>query len=171
MTDDLVATARMIIDTNSYLTLATADPDGKPWATPVWFAPDGHSGFIWLSRPTTRHSTNISGRPEVAIVVFDSTVPIYQGNAVYVDAVAEQVPAAEADAAVAVYSARSVAQGDRTWHAVDVVEPAEFRLYRARAVTQYVLDAHDSRVAVDPGPSPGPARRAPDPTAARKETE
>jgi len=154
MTDDLVAMARTIIDTNSYLTLATADPDGKPWATPVWFAPDGHTGFIWLSRPTTRHSTNISGRPEVAIVVFDSTVPIYQGNAVYVDAVAKQVPAAEVDAAVAVYSARSVAQGDRTWQVADVVEPAEFRLYRARAVTQYVLDAHDSRVAVDLGPVP-----------------
>jgi nitroimidazol reductase NimA-like FMN-containing flavoprotein (pyridoxamine 5'-phosphate oxidase superfamily) len=155
VTDDLVATARTIIDTNSYLTLATADSDGKPWATPVWFSPDGHGGFIWLSRPTTRHSANISGRPEVAIVVFDSTVPIYQGNAVYVDAVAEQVPASEVDAAVAVYPARSVAQGDRTWQVADDVEPAEVRLYRARAVTQYVLDAHDSRVAVDPGRSRG----------------
>jgi predicted pyridoxine 5'-phosphate oxidase superfamily flavin-nucleotide-binding protein len=30
--------ARRIIDANSYATLATADADGRPWATPVWFA-------------------------------------------------------------------------------------------------------------------------------------
>ena len=38
---DLDRSARRIIDANSYMTLATADADGRPWATPVWFAPDG----------------------------------------------------------------------------------------------------------------------------------
>jgi nitroimidazol reductase NimA-like FMN-containing flavoprotein (pyridoxamine 5'-phosphate oxidase superfamily) len=148
MTDEM---ARDIIDGNSYLTLATADADGKPWATPVWFAPDGYTDFIWLSRPTTRHSTNIAARPDVGIVVFDSTVPINQGQAVYVEAVAEEVPAAEVERAVDVFSARSVAHGGGPYRVSDVVEPATFRLYRARAVTHYVLDAHDSRVPVDPG--------------------
>jgi len=55
-----VATARRIIDANRYLTLATADADGRPWATPVWFAPEGYTDFIWVSRPSTRHSTNIA---------------------------------------------------------------------------------------------------------------
>jgi Pyridoxamine 5'-phosphate oxidase len=96
MTDEM---ARTIIDANSYLTLATADADGKPWATPVWFAPDDYTDFIWLSRPTTRHSANIAARPDVAIVVFDSTVPINQGQAVYVEAVAEEVPAADVERA------------------------------------------------------------------------
>ncbi|GAA0915916.1 pyridoxamine 5'-phosphate oxidase family protein [Virgisporangium aurantiacum] len=156
MTDE---TARTIIDANSYLTLATADADGKPWATPVWFAADEYTDFIWLSRPTTRHSTNIAARPDVGIVVFDSTVPINQGQAVYVEAVAGEVPAAEVERAVAVFSARSVARGGRPYRAADVVEPAGFRLYRARAVAHYVLDAHDSRVPVAPGrKASGPAR-------------
>lgn len=147
MIEDL---ARAIIDANSYLTLATADADGSPWATPVWFAHDGYTDFLWLSRPTTRHSANIAVRPEVAIVVFDSTVPINQGRAVYVEAVAGQVPAADVERALRVFSVGSVADGGSHYEAV----PAAFRLYRARAVTHYVLDEHDSRVRVDPEQRP-----------------
>jgi nitroimidazol reductase NimA-like FMN-containing flavoprotein (pyridoxamine 5'-phosphate oxidase superfamily) len=148
--DDHATVARRIIDANSYMTLATADADGRPWATPVWFAADRYRDFIWLSRPSTRHSTNIAGRPDVGIVVFDSTVAIGQGQAVYVEAVAEEVPAAETEPAVAIFSARSETDGGRPWHVADVVEPASFRLYRARAVAHYILDAHDSRIPIDP---------------------
>jgi nitroimidazol reductase NimA-like FMN-containing flavoprotein (pyridoxamine 5'-phosphate oxidase superfamily) len=150
MTEDLAAIARKIIDANGYLTLATADADGRPWATPLWFAVDRYTDFLWLSRPSTRHSVSIAARPDAGITIFDSTVPINQGQAVYAEAVAEQVPDAELEAAVAVYSARSVAAGGRPWRVADVVAPSAFRLYRARATACYVLDDHDSRVPVDP---------------------
>jgi nitroimidazol reductase NimA-like FMN-containing flavoprotein (pyridoxamine 5'-phosphate oxidase superfamily) len=148
------ALARQIIDANSYLTLATADADGTPWATPVWFAADDYTDFLWLSRPSTRHSVNLTRRPRVGIVIFDSTVPINQGQGVYVEAVAAPVPDAELPAAVAVYSARSAATGARLWQVSDVAGPSAFRLYRARATAHYVLDEHDSRIPVDPT-SPG----------------
>ncbi|MET0522411.1 MAG: pyridoxamine 5'-phosphate oxidase family protein [Jiangellaceae bacterium] len=150
MTENLPSLARKIIDGNSYMTIATADAGGSPWATPVWFAPEAYTDFFWLSRPSTRHSTNIADRPEVGLVVFDSTVPINQGQAVYVEAAAEQVPPADLEAAVAVFSARSVAGGGRPWEVADVVEPSSFRLYRARAAAHYVLDDHDTRIPVDP---------------------
>ncbi|GIE34929.1 hypothetical protein Ait01nite_079740 [Actinoplanes italicus] len=150
MTDDFAAIARQIIDANGYLTLATADAGGRPWATPLWFAADRYTDFFWLSRPSTRHSANIATRPDVGITVFDSTVPISQGQAVYIEAVAGQVPDADLEPALAVYSARSVAAGGRAWAVADVVSPAEFRLYRARATACYVLDDHDSRVPADP---------------------
>jgi nitroimidazol reductase NimA-like FMN-containing flavoprotein (pyridoxamine 5'-phosphate oxidase superfamily) len=150
MTEDLAAIARKIIDANGYLTLATADADGRPWATPLWFAVDRYTDFLWLSRPSTRHSVSIAARPDAGITIFDSTVPINQGQAVYAEAVAEQVPDAELEAAVAVYSARSAAAGGRTWQVADVVAPSAFRLYRARATAHYVLDDHDSRIPVDP---------------------
>jgi len=34
--DDLAAHALAIIDANLYLTLGTIDPDGHPWASPVY---------------------------------------------------------------------------------------------------------------------------------------
>lgn len=38
MTDNN-AHARSILETTFYMVLATADTTGRPWATPVWFAP------------------------------------------------------------------------------------------------------------------------------------
>jgi nitroimidazol reductase NimA-like FMN-containing flavoprotein (pyridoxamine 5'-phosphate oxidase superfamily) len=35
---DLAAVARTIIDANQYMTLATADAQGQPWAAPVFYA-------------------------------------------------------------------------------------------------------------------------------------
>ena len=32
------------------MTLATADADGVPWASPVWYAPDGYSELLWVSQ-------------------------------------------------------------------------------------------------------------------------
>ena len=66
--------AREIIQSNRYMVLATADEDGVPWATPVWFAQSDYRRFIWVSSPDRRHSRNVSARPEVSIVIFDSHV-------------------------------------------------------------------------------------------------
>ncbi|MGH3313699.1 MAG: pyridoxamine 5'-phosphate oxidase family protein [Streptomyces sp.] len=147
---DLARTARRIIDANSYMTLGTADADGRPWATPVWFAPDGYTDFIWVSRPGTRHSGNIADRPDVGIVIFDSTVPVGEAEAVYVEALAEQVPEVEVEAAITTFSAASAADGGSPWQKSSVLGPAEFRLYRARASAHYLLGEKDSRVLIDP---------------------
>ncbi|WP_371808308.1 pyridoxamine 5'-phosphate oxidase family protein [Agromyces sp. Marseille-P2726] len=39
--------ARHVIEANEYLTLATADATGRPWATPVWFAERDLREFVW----------------------------------------------------------------------------------------------------------------------------
>src|ERR671910_447428 len=94
------ARAREIVDLNQYLTLATADAEGRPWASPVWFAHDGYTRFVWVSKPDARHSRSLASRPEVGIVVFDSTVPLGTGDAVYAEAAAEKLD--ELDAAGAI---------------------------------------------------------------------
>jgi pyridoxine/pyridoxamine 5'-phosphate oxidase len=83
--------ARRVVAANAYMTLATADADGRPWATPVWFAALDCADFVWVSRPGTRHSANIVGRSAVGIVVFDSTVAVGGAAAVYIEAEAEEV--------------------------------------------------------------------------------
>src|SRR5215211_8649700 len=75
--------AKAIIDGNSYMTLGTADAAGVPWASPVWYAPASYREYFWVSRPSARHSQNIAVRPQVGVVIFDSTVPISTGKAVY----------------------------------------------------------------------------------------
>jgi uncharacterized protein YhbP (UPF0306 family) len=149
--DDLAAVARELIDANRYLTLATADGDGRPWAAPVWYAQEGYTDFFWVSRPEARHSRNLASRPELAIVIFDSTVPVGGAQAVYVEALAEELSGAELERGIVIYSRRSQAHGAGLWRGEDVTAPAPHRLYHARASQHFVLAANDQRVPVQPG--------------------
>jgi hypothetical protein len=145
---DPAAVARQIIDANRYMTLATADADGRPWASPVWYAHQGYTDLYWVSRPGARHSRNLAARPEVGIVIFDSTVPEGDGQAVYVEALAGELEGAERDEGIAIFSRRSEAGGATAWGVADVSGPAPLRLYRARASAHFVLADNDERLTV-----------------------
>src|SRR5215218_11156180 len=95
----LGALARSIVDSNLYLTLATADAEGRPWASPVWFALEGYRDFLWVSKPDARHSRNVMVRPELALVIFDSTAAPGDGGAVYVEGRGEELGGQELERA------------------------------------------------------------------------
>ena len=46
---DLDEVARAIIDGNRYMVLGTADEGGRPWVSPVYYAPTGYSELYWVS--------------------------------------------------------------------------------------------------------------------------
>ena len=142
---DLSALARSIVDSNRFMALATADADGLPWASPVWYAPRGYREFFWASSPDARHSRNLAERPELAIVIFDSHEP-GTWKAIYMSGVAEQV--ADVDEGIEVFTRRSVEQGLPVWTRDDVLPPAKHRLYRATVAEHFVLDNHDERMPV-----------------------
>ncbi|GAA1693853.1 hypothetical protein GCM10009745_44260 [Kribbella yunnanensis] len=129
-------TAHRVIAANNYLTLATADGDGHPWASPVFYTPDGDD-FYWVSRPTSTHSRNLAERPEVAIVIYNSQVPLGAAEAVYLTAHAEQVGAQDLSRCAQLYSSRLPEQ--TVFEPEQLQDPADFRLYRARAVEASVL--------------------------------
>jgi nitroimidazol reductase NimA-like FMN-containing flavoprotein (pyridoxamine 5'-phosphate oxidase superfamily) len=146
---DRAAVVRAIVDDNLYLVLGTADQAGRPWVTPVYFAHADYCEFVWVSSPAAQHSRNIAARREVSIVVFDSTVPIGTGQAVYVSALAEELAGDDCAEGIDVFSRRSLAHGGREWTLEDVQAPARRRLYRAKAMQHYILDEHDERMPVD----------------------
>ena len=138
--------ARRVLDAITYMTLATADAAGRPWATPVWFAERDLREFIWVSRFETRHSRNVTERPEVSIAIFDSTVAVGGAIAVYVEATAEELSEGDLSGPLEVFNERSVAQGLRAWRPSDVSGFAPHRLYRATASHAWVLDEEEHRV-------------------------
>lgn len=139
---DCQAIARMIVDSNRFMSLGTADSDGTPWVSPVWYAPDFYREYIWVSRPVTRHSQNLAQRPEVAIVIYDSHRP-GGWTAVYMAGAAAEVE--DIEASLKVFNRRSTAHGLRAWSREEVGTDGEFRLYRATIGEQFVLDQHDRR--------------------------
>src|SRR5215207_3891443 len=148
---DHVAVARQLIESVQYMTLATSDEAGVPWASPVWFAHDEYTRFLWVSKPDARHSKNLATRPEAGIVIFDSTVPMGTGQAVYVETMVEQLEGEDEQGGIEVFSARSEANGGPAWSVDDIRPPAPLRLYRATATAHYVLGANDERVPVSLG--------------------
>ena len=139
---------KAIVDANRYMTLATADENGLPWASPVWYATVDYREFLWVSSPDARHSRNLAVRPDVGIVIFDSRQTPGSGQGVYLEATAAQVPDAELDRTVAIFSEISRSQGAPAWSRADVEPPARLRLYRAVAAQHFVLSGRDERLPV-----------------------
>lgn len=142
--------AERVLAGTRYVVLSTADEDGRPWVTPVWYARAGRNEFYWVSDPETRHSRNIAARGDVALVVFDSQVPVGEASAFYARAQAVRVAEDEVAAGMAVFSREAEAQGIGAWDADRVTGDARLRLYRATVTEEWVL-AEDG----------GPDRRLP----------
>lgn len=142
---------------NRYLVLGTADADGRPWVTPVFFAAAGEHEVFWVSSADSRHSRNISARPAVAITIFDSHAPVGGAEAIYLEATAGPVSGEAVTEGVDLLNTRLPA-GHRL--RPEDIEPAgPMRVYRATITRHFVLirggdprfgNVVDGRLAVTP---------------------
>jgi len=135
---DLAGMAREVIDTNRYMVLGTIEPDGRPRVSPVYFTHDGYRDFYWVSGPEAHHSHNVRTRPDVAIVVYDSTAAIGQGRAVYLTARAFEVPPSELEARCAAAFGNIPPGGARPFAPSELRGEADLRLFVARAIKHEV---------------------------------
>jgi hypothetical protein len=142
--DDLDAHARALIDANLYVTLGTADADGTPWVSPVYFATADYTEFYWTSAGDAAHSRNIAERPQMSMVIFDSQVPPYHGRAVYLSATATELTGRDLDRGLGIYP--GPASRDATGiDLADVIAPSRYRLYRATVTEAFVLCPREPR--------------------------
>jgi hypothetical protein len=142
--------ARAVLDANSFMTLSTADADGVPWASPVWFATEDYRELFWVSAPDARHSRNLAVRPQLSIVVFDSTVRPLETQAVYMSGTGGLVTD-DVAGGIATFSRAAVRSGLGDWGAERVSGDARLRLYRATVTEHYIMDPDapvDARLAV-----------------------
>jgi hypothetical protein len=150
---DLDAMARRVIDANLYMTLATLDPDGTPRLSPVYYTPARYTDLYWVSSPDAHHSRNLVERPEVQIVIFDSSVAVGRAEAVYLAARARQVPDDQLDALLReAFGGRG---GARAFTRPELTGDGDLRLYLASATSCEVLvrggeRGTDHRVPADP---------------------
>jgi hypothetical protein len=132
---------KSVIDANRYMTLATADENGEPCASPVFFAasPDCRD-FYWISSPDVRHSRNLAVRPQVSIVIFNSQLPpsSADANAVYLAGTAGPVDEADVERGLEIYPGPPE-RGARPFLPEDLRPPKQYRLYRATASQHWVL--------------------------------
>jgi hypothetical protein len=127
-----------VVDATVFMTIATADPTGRPWAAPVFFATEDYRTYYWVSSPAARHSQDIQTRPEVAIVIFASDVRPGAGQAVYLEARAELVPMSDLAEALRAYPGAASRGGGRI--PVEQLQPdSPYRMYRATTTRRSIL--------------------------------
>jgi len=145
--------AAEVVLANHYLVLATADADGRPWASPVYYAADQLRTFYWVSRPGSVHSVNIEQRPEVSLVVYDSTQPLGTGLGVYARASACAVAQQDVAVTLATYSRWSEEDGAGPWDEARLASVG-LVLYRADVTELSVLPGRgiDIRVPLEVEP-------------------
>ena len=121
------------------MALGTVDEAGHPWVSPVWFASEDYRNFHWISSPDSKHSRNLAARPEVAIAIFDSSVPVGSAQAVYMKGLARELTGDELESGVEIYDRVSRKDIGREWGVDDMQGPSLFRLYRATVSEHWVL--------------------------------
>lgn len=128
--------AKQLIQSLRYMTLATADDNGQPWNSPVFCAYDGEKTFYWGSRLTAQHSQNIAVNKQCFVVIYDSTVEPYHGEAFYAQVVCEELTGlTEINQAMQLLHKRI----GEPYMTIDAVRgAAEMRLYKAMVKAAWV---------------------------------
>lgn len=67
---DTIADIRELLESQSTMTLATADEHGQPHASPLFFYLREDLTLYWLSSADSRHSANLRTRPQASIAVY-----------------------------------------------------------------------------------------------------
>jgi hypothetical protein len=88
--------------------------------------------FCWMSATDARHTRHVVARPQVSMVIVDSTVLPYHGRAVYAVGEAGELSGSNLDRALEVYP-RPDGQDATPVMRADVTAPALYRLFQATA--------------------------------------
>lgn len=156
MTSGWASVPRLLAQ-HDYLVLGTADAEGRPWVTPVFYAARDDHCIFWVSAPDSRHSRNIAHRSTIAITIFDSHAPIGAAEALYLEASATPVHDHDRHTAVDILNSRLPV--GRQLATCDLVPPGPLRVYRADVTQHFVLvrggdkqfdNVTDMRLAVAP---------------------
>lgn len=134
---DRTSYAKALIDRLKYMTLATTSHEGQPWNSPVSFAYDDALTFYWGSRLNAQHSINIAQDDRGFIVIYDSTVPYYHGEAFYAQVQCERLgDTEELDKAIGLLHQRV----GKPYMKRDEMLGPERGVYRARIQMAWIKD-------------------------------
>lgn len=138
MSKDLSKRAKEIIEQIQYVTIASVDKDGMPWNAPVFTAFDEQYNFYWGTHKESQKAQNIDRKPDVFLVIYNSTVPAGTGEGVYIKATAEQLT--EPDEVRRVFDLLKSRHATSFWDFAAVSEGGPIRLYKATPQKAWMND-------------------------------
>lgn len=154
MVKDLNKLAREIFDTNQYMTIASSNKQGEPWASAVVYAFDKNSNLYFLSLPSSKHSQNIKGNKNVVVTIFDSHQLWGQGVGLQVEGWGSEVNISESAEALKIYFDRNFPYGNSGNYKEEFTsEGSDYKFYKITPKKIWMNDPNneiDRRVEVHP---------------------
>lgn len=92
-----------IIASERYMTLATADPSGNPWAATLFYAYDTMYNFCFLSAKDSLHAQHLNINHKAAVSIFDSHIPPEAADGVQIECSARQAKLSELPHIISIY--------------------------------------------------------------------
>lgn len=111
MVKDLNKLAKKIIAKNQYVSIASADSQGKAWVSPVVYAYDNNWNFYFVSMPSSRHCKNIKQNKNIALAIFDSRQKWGQGVGLQIEGEAKVLNLKDSLLASKIYAKRTYPYG------------------------------------------------------------
>lgn len=111
--------------------------NNKPWNCTVYFAYDEDFNFYWISKPSTRHSSEIMKNPNVAgVIAYDQQPPQRAVRGLQFEGIAELLKGAEEEKASKLY----IKQLDREESLLEDIRSGKnpHKFYQIK-VTKFVL--------------------------------
>ncbi len=133
--NQFVSKAKKIITENIYMTIATASKAGKPWISPVFFVCDYKYNLYWVSNKDSLHSNLVRKNPQIAIVIFDSSIPEGKGDGVYFEAKGKELTdEKEINKAIALWNQRAKGEDFKIKGIEEVTKKSVWRVYKATPI-------------------------------------
>lgn len=103
---DLNKLAQQIVLTNNYMTIASTDLNGNPWASVVAYAFDNKYNFYFISMKTSKHAQQITQNNKIVVVIFDSRQLLMDGVGLQIEGICNKVNFRELPKAIKTYFGR-----------------------------------------------------------------
>ncbi len=139
---------KRIIESNNYMVIATADSEGNPWASALFYVHDKDYAFYFLSAIDSRHIKNIGGNSVASFVIFDSRQKIGQSDSVQAECKISEVNKNQLEDVIKLYVKKlfpksNVPATDR-YPMGAYTEPAEFRFFKI-SISKLYISGTDQR--------------------------
>lgn len=158
MVKDLNKLAKKIITKNQYVSIASADSQGRPWVSPVVYAYDEDWNLYFVSMPSSRHCQNIKTNKNIALAIFDSHQKWGQGVGLQIEGQARVLNLKDSLLASRIYAKRIYPYGGLNTKAAlnfiksMVLKGKKYRIYKIKPNQVYMNDPNsrlDIRVKID----------------------
>lgn len=141
--------ATKILAENKYLSLATSGKQGV-WISPLFYVTDKEHNLYFISAKDSLHAQNVETHPQVAVAIFNSTLPPEEVNGIQASGIASKLKLREVAKAIEIIYSYKFAEILKSRfqdyrNPLSYTKLTKFRIYKIELSEVFVLDPDETK--------------------------